>query len=294
VRILISGASGFIGGAVSSHFEQKGDEVVRLSRGGSSARTIVWDPEKAFLDREELEGFDVVIHLAGEPILGRWTADKKRRIFASRVESTRLLSQTLAALAHPPRCFLSASAVGYYGNRGEEVLTEESLPGNGFLSHVCIEWEHASKSLEKRGIRTLHTRFGTVLGKGGALSKLLLPYKLCLGGPLGTGQQWMSWVALEDLVRAIDFSLRDSTLSGPVNVVSPQPVRQLEFAHTLASLLHRPSFFPQPAWLLQLLFGDMAREVLLSSARVQPKKLLQAGFQFQSPDLKCSLQKLIC
>jgi hypothetical protein len=293
MRILLSGATGFVGSALRSYLTQKGSTVIPLIRGASREGSIGWDPEAGRLRKEDFEGFDAVIHLAGEPIMGRWSADKKERILLSRTMSTLFLSTILAQLYQPPKVFLSASAVGFYGDRGEELLTEKSREGRGFLARVCTEWEKASLPIENRGARTLHTRFGIVIGKGGALQKMLLPYKLGLGGRLGSGHQWMSWIALDDLVRAIELALHDETLEGPVNLVSPHPIRQADFSKTLASLLHRPALLNQPAWFLRLLFGEMADEMLLASARAEPTKLLAADFHFHLPHIRDALKKAL-
>jgi uncharacterized protein (TIGR01777 family) len=228
-----------------------------------------------------------VIHLAGEPIIGRWSKAKKRRILESRVVSTKLLAEIFARVERPPTVFLSASAVGYYGDRGEEYLTEKSAAGEGFLASVCTAWEGGSKILEQRGIRVVHTRFGAVIGRnGGILKKMLLPFKLGLGCTLGTGKQWMSWIALKDLTRAIAFCIETPSIEGPVNCVSPNPIRQREFAKCLAASLSRPLFFRIPAWFLRTILGQMGDEVLLASQRVSPEKLHQKHFSFQAPTLE--------
>lgn len=293
MRILLSGSSGFIGSALLHHFHSKGDTVIRLSRGAAGEGTISWNPDKGTLVKEEFEGFDAVIHLGGASITERWSEAKKREILLSRTVSTFLLSTVLAQLFHPPKVFISASAVGFYGDQGDALLTEKSPIGKGFLPRVCREWEKAAAPIEKRGARGVQTRFGVVIGNGGMVDKLLLPFRLGLGGSLGSGEQWMSWIALEDLVRGIDFALHDESIEGPVNFVSPYPVRQKEFAQTLGKLLHRPTFFRQPAWILKLLFGQMAEELLLSSARVEPSKLLERDFHFHSPHIRDALQKAL-
>lgn len=290
MRVLLSGSSGFIGSEVFSHFHKLGFEVVCLKRGDpsqSSSHTIFWDPSFKQFRLPSFEGFDAVIHLAGEPIVGRWSEAKKKRILESRIVSTNLLAEILSQLANPPTVFLSASAIGYYGDRGEEWLTEKSSPGDGFLASVCIAWEGASKVLHQRGIRVVHTRFGAVIGKeGGILKKMLLPFKLGLGCTLGTGKQWMSWIALKDLVRAIAFCIETPSIEGPVNCVSPNPIRQREFARCLAASLKRPLFLQMPAWLLWMVLGQMGEEVLLTSQRVSPEKLHQKHFSFQAPTLE--------
>jgi uncharacterized protein len=284
LRILISGASGFIGGFLFSFFSGRQHEVVPLLHEMSASGAINWRSGNG----SSLEDFDAVIHLAGEPLsFERWSARKREKILVSRAEGTSALSQSLAQLRRPPSVWISASAVGYYGNRGEELLDEGSAPGKGFLSHVCCVWEQGSSALNSRGARTVHARFGMVLGfSGGALKKLVSLYRMCLGGRLSTGDQWMSWIALPDLASALDHILQTDSLCGPVNIVSPHAVRQKEFSQLLAQALHRPAFLNLPAWLLRLQFGATADELLLSSARVVPKKLCASGFRFKYPNLQ--------
>lgn len=279
VRILLSGASGFIGKSLSVFLESFGFEVVALPREGLSS----------------YEGFDAVIHLAGEPLtLSRWSASKKEKIFSSRVLKTRFLSEVFSKQIRPPRVFICASAVGYYGDQGEKTLTEENPPGDSFLSHVCTEWEKACQPMKDRGIQVVNTRFGIVIGQGGGiLQKMLTPYKLGLGGKVGNGEQWISWIALEDLQRAIYHVLQTPSILGPVNFVSPVPVRQKEFSHLLAHLLHRPTFFHLPAWFIKGVYGDAGKELLLASAKALPAKLLSAGFTFKFPELQDALQKAL-
>lgn len=281
MRILLSGSSGFIGSSLCSFFLKQGHEVIPLTRSRADSHSIVWSPQEAFLPKKGLERLDVVIHLAGEPIAARWTPAKRREIFSSRVQSTSLLSETLASLDHPPKVFIVPSAVGYYGDRGEEQLTETSAAGHGFLPTVCTAWERASLVAEGRGIRVVRPRFGAVLGEGGLLQPLVAMYKLGLGGKLGSGEQWMSWIAIDDLISAIDWTLQRSEYRGAVNFVSPEPIRQKEFATLLARLLHRPTFFSPPRWLLKLFLGQMAEELLLSSTYVKADRLEEGGFQFR-------------
>ena len=277
-----------------AHFQDSGHDIVRLKRGHPSCsnQTVVfYDPDKGTFFKELLEGFDVAIHLAGESIFGRWTREKKRRILESRIRGTGLLAHVLAQTVQPPRIFLSASAIGYYGDRGEEEVTEDSSAGRGFLPSVCCAWEKATQAIGERGTRIVNARFAPVLGKGGLLQALVLPFRLGLGGRLGSGEQWMSWIFLNDLIRAIDCCLQTESMKGPVNVTSPHPVRQKEFAALLAKTLHRPAIFHQPAWLLRMILGEMATEVLLSSTKAVPKKLLEAGFSFQVPEIETALSK---
>jgi uncharacterized protein (TIGR01777 family) len=294
-RILISGSSGFVGRVLVPHLRSLGYTVVSLSRNPDQREAIFWNPEEGILDKEALEDFQAVIHLAGEPLsLGRWTQQKKEAILRSRTVTTALLSQTIAQLFHPPKLFLSASAIGIYGDRGEEVLTEESSIGRGFLPGVCTEWEGATRAVEKRGVRVVQTRFGMIVGPdGGAVQKMRLIYRMGLGGRLGTGQQWVSWVDREDVVRAIAFILANDSLTGPVNVTSPHPERQIAFAQILAQLLHRPAKLALPARLLKLILGTAAEELILASTRVSPHKLLAAKFSFQAPFLRDSLRKFL-
>lgn len=292
MRILISGSSGLIGSALCAYLLEKGHHIVPLLRehGGQG---VFWNPIKEELRKEEFEGFDAVIHLSGENPAGFWTRAKKKAIFQSRCRDTWLLAQVLSRLEKPPKVVICASAVGYYGDRGDEVLTEKSGPGKGFLADLCVQWEKATSVLEEKGIRVVHTRFGMVLGSYGGMLKEIIPiFKLGLGSKLGSGKQYISWVALVDAVRAIEFCLERGDLSGPVNVTSPHPVQQAEFAEKLAHSLHRKLLFTMPAFLLHLLFGQMAQELMLSSERAVPEKLLASGFHFDKPDLQQTLATL--
>jgi len=297
MRILISGASGFIGRPLSSFLSSQGHSVVSLIRASDKPipNSISWDPEEGKASVKDFENFDVVIHLAGEPLtLSRWSKEKRDKILYSRTVGTMYLSHLLSITDKPPPLFIAASAFGYYGDRGDEILTEESEPGKGFLPNVCCAWEKASYAIENRGTRVARTRFGMVLGPhGGALKQMMVPYRLGLGGRLGTGQQWMSWIALDDLIRAMAHIIDTDSLNGPINFVSPNPVRQEDFSKTLAELLHRPHFISIPRWLLKLRFGAMADEFLLSSARVHSTKLLASNFIFNYPDLRSALCKAI-
>lgn len=236
-----------------------------------------------------------MINLAGEPIFSfRWTKAKKEKILASREDRAHFLVESFANASHPPKVFLSASAIGYYGDRGEEEIDEASLPGKGFLSTVCAKWEDACEPMRRAGVRVVHPRFGIVLGKGGgALQKMLLPYRLGLGSTLGDGRQWVSWIALQDAIAAIAFALTHPHLEGPFIAASPKPVRQRELSEKLAHLLHRPAFFRYPAWLLRLLSGEAADELLLSSVKTFPKKLLDEGFRFTCPSLDKALKSAL-
>lgn len=293
LRILVSGASGFIGKPLVHFLRSQGDEVLRLVRKQAKGQDeIGWDPEKNFVIRDQLESFDAVIHLAGESLFSlRWTQSKRKKILMSRERSAFLLSAALAHAVCPPKVFISASALGYYGNRGEETVDEGSPPGKGFLSQVCQRWEGACAMIGRRGSRVVHPRFGLVLGQGGgALNAMRLPYRLGLGGSFGTGDQWMSWISLEDAISSIHFALTNPSFEGPYIAASPYPVRQKEFSQTLADLLHRPSCLHWPRWLLRLVSGQMADELLLASLKASPRKLLEAGFHFAKASLDTALR----
>jgi len=294
MRYIVSGATGFIGSALLARLHRDGHTVVRLVRRKTGAADeALWNPDSGTIESGALEGADVVVHLAGENIAGgRWTAARKRRILDSRVNGTRLLATTLAGLSHAPRAFLSASAVGYYGDRGDEPLTEQSTPGRGFLADVCQAWEAAAIPARESGIRTVQMRFGVVLDRrGGALPRMVAPFRFGLGGSVGRGNQIMSWISLHDLVAAAAFLAEQDTLSGPVNLTEPEPVRNGEFARIVGRILHRPAVFPVPATVLRLMLGEMADEMLLSGQRALPKRLLDAGFEFQDPQLEPFLRR---
>jgi len=277
--------------------------VVRLLRGAgaggsSSGRSnesgqIAWDPAVAIAP-EAVSGFDAVIHLAGESIFGRWTAEKKRKVRESRVAGTLNLASALARAEEKPKVFICGSAIGYYGNRGDEVLREESAPGAGFLAEVCQEWEEATTPAVQADIRTAHLRTGIVLSpKGGALGAMLLPFKLGLGGRTGNGRQWMSWIDVQDMVGGIHHILKNDLLQGAVNMVAPKPVRNAEFAKTLAGVLSRPAIFPLPVFVVKTLFGEMGDELLLGSQKVEPGKLISSGYPFRYRELRASLEGLL-
>ena len=293
-RVLVSGSSGLIGSALVPSLTASGYQVTRLVRSGPSGEDrLVLDPAKPLLP-DSLSGFDAVVHLAGEPIVGRWTAEKKRRIVDSRVLPTRHLAEALAKASRPPRVLICASAIGYYGDRGGEVLREESAPGRHFSSELCLQWEGAVQPATDAGIRTANLRSGIVLSAaGGALKKMLPPFRLGIGGNIGNGRQWMSWIDLQDVMAAILHILRTDSLHGPVNMTSPHPVTNAEFTRTLASVLSRPAVFPMPAVVARLVFGQMADELLLASQRVEPAKLLASGYVFQQPDLRQSLTAIL-
>jgi len=289
MKILVSGSHGLVGKALLRSLTVAGHDVVRLERG------VQWHPDRGTMDANQLEGFDAVVHLAGESIAsGRWTAEKKRAIRDSRVNGTALLSTTLAQLSQPPALFLSASAIGYYGDRDGELLTESSPPGKDFLAGVCVEWENATQPAAEKGIRTVLARFGIILdAHEGALAKMLTPFRMGIGGRIGDGKQWMSWVALDDVINGLKFVIPNQTIDGPVNYVAPNPVTNAEFTKTLGRVLSRPTLFPIPEFGARLAFGEMADALLLSSQRVVPTVLNENGFQFTRPTLEDALRSIL-
>jgi uncharacterized protein (TIGR01777 family) len=294
-RILITGASGLIGSALLSSVDPQETQIVRLVRGrAQDAGQLSWDP-LAPLSPAAVSGFGAVVHLAGESVVGRWTAEKKKAIRASRVQGTQNLATALAQSEAKPRVLVCASAVGFYGNRGDEVMREGNASGQGFLPEVCREWEDASRIAAAAGIRTVNIRIGLVLSaKGGALGNMLTPFKLGLGGRIGSGQQWWSWIHIEDIVEGIRHAIRTESVSGPVNLVAPNPVRNAEFTKVLASVLRRAAFFPVPEFALRLAFGKAAAaEVLLASQRVEPGKLVASGYTFRFRELRAALENLV-
>lgn len=293
ISVAISGASGLIGSALAAFLATGGHRVLRLVRRAPAAPDeVAWDPAAGTVDRTALEGVDAIVHLAGESLAaGRWTAARRRRILASRVDSTRLLATAAAALERPPRALVSASAVGFYGDTGERVADEDSPAGAGFLAEVCAAWEAAADPARIAGIRVVHPRFGVVLASaGGALAKLVPVFRVGAGGPVGTGRQWMSWASLDDALGALLFLIARETLAGPVNVVAPEPVRNREFARTLGRVLGRPALVPVPAAALRLAYGEMAQQTLLASSRVIPARLAAAGFRPLRPGLEEALR----
>jgi uncharacterized protein (TIGR01777 family) len=294
VNVLVSGASGLVGSALARVLSAEKHRVGTLSRRGAVPGHVFWAPGKGELDAGALEAFgpDAVVHLAGESIAGgRWTPDRKRRILESRVAGTELLAGSLAAMARPPRVLVSASAVGFYGDRKDALLDEEGGAGSGFLAGTCRAWEGATAKAAERGIRVIHLRIGMVLdARGGALARMLPFFRLGLGGPMGGGRQSVSWIALPDLVGAIRHLLLRDGISGPVNATSPNPATNAEFARVLGRILSRPAFLPVPAFALRLAFGEMADELLLQGARVVPSRLRESGFTFRYPTLEGALR----
>ena len=292
VRVAITGSSGFLGSALAAELARDGVELIRLRRTQQvAAPDISWDPAAGVLNPASLEGIDVIINLAGEPIAQRWTDARKRAIVESRVQGTTLLARTIASLRQPPRIFLSGSALGIYGDRGDEELDEESSRGNDFLADTATAWESATEQAQRAGVPVVLLRTGIVLGRmGGALAKLLVPFRLGAGGPLGRGRQWMSWIGLTDWIAATKYLMANEGVSGPVNLVSPNPVPNSVFARTLARVLGRPAIARVPKWVVEMTFGEMGRATLLASQRVHPRRLTSAGFEFASPTLEQALR----
>ena len=299
MRILISGSSGLIGSAISDALTREGHTVGRLVRPAGAARAqtgdVAWDPMAGTFDAATADGVDAVVHLAGASIAGgRWTAARKRLLRTSRIEATRQLVGSLGALARPPRIFLCASAVGYFGDRGDESLDERSAPGTDFLATLTQDWEREEAVAARFGARVVSMRSGIVLaGKGGALPRMAMPFKFGAGGRLGSGRQWMSWIALRDVVGIAKFALANDALSGPIDAVAPEPERNADFTRALAEVLHRPAIFPAPAFALRLALGEMADGLLLSSQRVFPRRLQESGYAFEQTDLRAALREAL-
>jgi uncharacterized protein (TIGR01777 family) len=296
MKILISGSHGLVGSALIKSLEPEGHEIFRLVRHAPNSQAEVeWSPDRYSIALARIEGFDAVVNLAGDSIAeGRWTEEKKRRIRESRVKGTKLLGDALANLTKRPKTFICASAIGYYGNRGDELLTETSAPGDDFLAEVCVEWEKATALATEKGIRVVNARFGVILDShGGALAKMLPPFRLGLGGRVGSGKQWMSWIALDDVIGGIKFALANDSLKGPVNFVAPNPVTNAEFTKMLGKVLSRPTLFPIPAFGVRLAFGEMGDALLLSSQRVKPSQLEKGSYTFLYPELEETLHKIL-
>ena len=289
MKIVIAGASGLIGKALSKHLKTKGHEITPLSR---KEGKFHWNPEKEEVDLSLLEEKDVIINVSGENISsGRWTANKKERILSSRLNASTLLRQAIKKLNHPPKVFINASAIGFYGSTGDLVVDEETPPGEDFLADVCKQWEAAVFPVEKLPVRIVIPRIGMVVSRdGGVLEKVKLPFSLGLGGVIGSGQQYMSWIDLQDVCQIFEFLIQTETLFGPVNLVSPNPVTNREWTESLGKILHRPTFFSIPETLAKIVFGEMADSLLLSSTKVYPKALLDSGYVFSRPLLEDSLK----
>jgi uncharacterized protein (TIGR01777 family) len=296
-RVLLSGASGMLGSAIERTLQSQGTETLRLTRGEpKSAHELRWNPSAPGGDLDavrlkELEGMSAAIHLSGANVSSRrWSASYKLEMQESRVTTTRTLSEALARLKTPPSVLASASAVGFYGNRGDAILDEDSAPGSGYFPHLCEEWEAAAQPSADAGIRVVHPRFGIVLGPdGGALARLVPMFKMGAGGKLGNGRQWMSWISEADAVASVLFAVENSAITGAFNAVAPEPVTNAEFTRQLGHALHRPTIMTAPAFALRLAFGEMADEALLSSTRAIPVRLPAAGFRFRHPDLRSAL-----
>ncbi|NOT06785.1 MAG: TIGR01777 family protein [Gemmatimonadales bacterium] len=291
-KIAITGVSGFLGSLLAKSLSSAGHEVVRIVRREPRESEIRWDPAGTGFAADALRGIDAVVHLAGESIAGgRWSPARKERILESRRRGTRLLTRALAETKDGPRILVSASAIGYYGNRGEELVDEKSPPGQGFLPEVCRVWEEETEPAEEAGVRVARIRIGLVqTPAGGMLERILLPFRFGLGAQLGTGRQWMSWISGFDLIRIFSHALTDDRMRGPINAVAPNPIRNAEYTETLGRVLHRPTPFAIPASLLRLGLGDLADEALLASTKVAPRALTESGFAFEKPMLEEALK----
>jgi uncharacterized protein len=289
--VAIAGASGFLGTALARHLSKEGYEVRRIGRASSRGADFHWDLDAGRLDPAALDGADVVVNLAGENVAQRWTRDHKRAILASRLRSTEILAKTMAGVRTPPRVFLSTSAIGIYGARGNEALDETSTPGGGFLADVVQQWEKAATPAHDAGVRLVHPRLGLVMHPdGGVLAKLIPVFNVGGGGKIGKGEQWMSWVGMHDVLRALVFLMVTDTLSGPVNITAPNPATNAQFSQTLGEVLHRPAIATVPEFAVKLMFGEMGEETLLSGQRVLPRRLLGANFRFEYPELADALR----
>ena len=296
MKVLVTGATGLVGTALVGSLRENGHDVMRLTRADAQeADDVTWNPDSRELPRSRLEGLDAVIHLAGENIAAkRWNSAVKERLRRSRVQTTQFLCETLCQLQRPPKTLLCASAIGYYGNRGQEILTETATAGTGFLADLVRDWEAACEPMRNIGTRVVNLRIGVVLSpKGGGLAAMLTPFRMGLGGVVGGGRQYWSWVALDDVVGAIQHCLAHPKLTGPVNVTAPGPVTNQEFTRTLGRVLGRPTIVPMPAFAARIVLGEMANDLLLGSARVMPNRLSEANFQFQYPSLEGALRHLL-
>lgn len=290
--IAVSGASGLVGGRLAQLLKAAGHTVLPISRRSVDSSTIVWDPDRGFVNPSRLEGVDAIVHLAGENIAaGRWSPAQKQKIRDSRVLGTRSLVASLKGLTKPPRTLVCASAIGFYGDRGDEVLNEQSAPGTGFLVDVCREWEAAAAAGTELGMRVVQVRLGVVLSaQGGALQKMLFPFRMGAGGIVGSGRQYWSWISVTDAARIFAFCVENPGISGPVNAVSPHTATNFDFTKTLGAVLRRPTIFPLPGFMAKIVLGEMAGPLLLASARVTPDALRKAGFTFSQPGLRECLE----
>lgn len=296
MKVLITGSTGLIGQALQKSFRAKGYELLLASRKSATDAThIQWSIEEGFTDADKLEGIDAVVHLAGESVAGlRWTDDKKKAIRDSRVLGTRNVVDAISKLKNKPKVFIAASAIGFYGERGDEEVTESSGAGDNFLAAVCKEWEAESRRAEDAGIRTVLLRTGIVLSKdGGALATMLTPFKLGVGGVVGSGLQWMSWISLDDEIAVINYVIENENIRGAVNAVSPNPVTNHDFTKTLGEVLYRPTFLPIPEFAVSMVFGEMGDALLLASTKVMPTRLEDAGFEFKYPNLREAVENAV-
>jgi len=302
MKLAVTGATGLVGGALCQNLIQAGHQVVALARNPEKAReklptveVVAWDATSGHPPIEALEGLDAVVHLAGEPVAaGRWTSQRKRMIRESRVAGTRNLVEGLSHCQNPPKVLVSASAIGYYGTQGDGLLEETNHPGNDFLAELCQQWESEAKRATDSGVRVVLVRSGLILAReGGALPRMLPPFKMCVGGPLASGTQWMSWIHIKDELEAIRYAIEHDEIEGPLNLTAPNPVTNEEFSRTLARVLRRPAFFRVPGFVLRLLLGEMAETLLLKGQRVLPKKLEQSGYQFSFSNLSRAFEDLL-
>ena len=293
-RVAITGATGLVGTALGAALRARGHEVLAISRNPGPGG-IRWNPSHGEIDLATLEGVDAIVHLAGENLAGsRWTAERKRLLRDSRVAITSWLAESLALLDRKPAVLIAASAIGIYGNRRDEMLDESSAPGDDFLAELVVNWEAAADAAVQEGIRVVQPRFGIILSPdGGALARMVPPFRLGLGGPMGNGRQWMSWIAIDDIVGGIEHAIATGSLNGPVNFTSPDPVRNADFAHALGAVLHRPAVIPLPAFALRLAFGEMADVALLASQRVLPTKLLASGYVIRHTKIEAALETIL-
>ena len=295
MKVLLSGASGLLGTALKSSFSSQGNDLRSLVRRQSDQTgSVYWDPYSGTLDADSINGSELVIHLSGANLATVWSDRNKDLFHSSRIDTTRFLCEKLTSLTAPPKTLIAASAIGFYGDRGDELINEDSSPGTGFLAELCRDWEEATSKATEHGIRVINIRIGLVLSPdGGALAKMLLPFQLGTGGAFGNGEQYMSWISIRDIVDAIHHIAETTNLTGPVNLVAPNPVSNRVFTKTLGKVLNRPTFMTVPAFALRTLMGQMAEEMLLSGQRVQPKKLLDSGFRFSHAELEPALRAVL-